>query len=410
MAYARTRKRARKYSRAAVRKKASINRALAKKIDWTKYAAKGAGATLGYIGGGINGVSVGWNAAGAATRLSRKLKEKFINRNAVSMKAESTGLQVKELGVLKLGGSKVMKTLANYDYSNSNQWMITSQQGVQAVDYTELLFTRPQLIGDVSPARWERWRWHDDPFKLNPYYTRAGTDVYPAGTGAGVQENDYLYIKNVKFNLSLLSLMKIPQEVIVYLMMPKFDTNVNPIDCWNQILVDKRMGQTGQNESTAIATTDAGAGYAQSSDIGANPFIHKEFRNQWEAVKTVKIALQAGEQLNFNIKLSFEKVISRSTIENTRQSFYLRGLTVFPMVIAHAGMVGISTDLNAEATEVAYGKVKLGTISHHQIKFGALPQNRFSSSRTYSGVVERSAAHQRIIDDEDDIDDPAGAA
>lgn len=379
-----------------------------KKIDWKKGAAKVAGGALGFIHGNIPGAVAGYSAAGKAVDISRKIAASFANRKAVTVKAESTGLQWKNLGTVSLASrkSRPRKTMGTYQYDNINQWVINSFQGEQVVDFTECLFTRDQSIGITSNERGERYKWPDDPYTLNPFYRRTATTVYSiAPPGTGPEQNDLMYIKRSVCEFSMLGMTKIPTNVTIYYLTPKYDTDEEPITCWNNALVAKEMGQVAQAESTSLAVSTATAGGSKATDIGANPFYHKDFRNQWSALKTVKVVLQAGEQLNTRLTIEYNKVVSRQMLLSTRTRKFLRGLTVYPLVIAHTGLVGLKTDIGAEASEVGYGIVKLGTVVRYHTTFGALAQDRFSTARTYSGLVERSTAQVRVIDDEDDVED-----
>lgn len=343
-----------------------------------------------------------------AFKVATNLVTKFRNRNATKLHAESTGLIVQNLGWVSMGNpKKKRKLLGTYNYSNVNQWIMTSNQGLQAYDFPEVLFTRSQLVGATSNVRTERYRWQDNPYALNPYYYRHASDVYQNGMpGTGPENIDMLYIKNVRWDLQLLSMEKIPMNVVVYFLTPRYDTDTNPIDAWIKILDAKNHGQIAQNEATTLGTASAVAGYAKVDDIGENPFKHKEFRSMWDTVKTVKIALQAGEQINTRIKIEYEKLVPRIHMLETRKDEFLRGLTIFPLILAYGGMVGLSTAEGTEATEVAFGKTKLGMITNQYITFGALPLDRFSTARTYSGVVERTTAPMRVLDDEDQVTNP----
>lgn len=399
------------------RKRAGSGRPVRKKRkgSWVKTGLETVGAIGGTIGGayygypragGVLGASAGRGVYGAGKWAKKKMfGKKKKRKGTVMLHAESTGMQERELGIVMLGSGKIKgKTLGTYMYQNINQWVIQASQGEQSNDFGEALFTRSQLIGDTSNVRTERYKWDTNPYTLNPFYARPASALYTAETG--IPDNDRLYIKNVKLRYKFLSMEKIPQKVTVYFLMPKYDTSTNPIDSWAAIQAAKRMGQPAQVDANALITPTATGGYGEGKDIDSNPFHHPEFRKLWYSIKTVKMCLQAGEQINCKLTLDYEKVINKDTLVSIRTQNFLKGLTVFPIVLAHGGLVGISSAEGVEASEVSVGKAKVGMVSNHQILFGALGQNRFSAERTYSGILERTTDKMRVLDDEDQVVDP----
>lgn len=329
---------------------------------------------------------------GARTRTRHQKK-----KDDVVQQAE--GLVTKDCGIVKLYKRvpKHAKTLGRYDYQNQTNWIVQGSQGIQVVDYLELFFNRDQMLGTTSSDRQNRTRYADDLYTLNPFYAHPASAIYAAN--ANVSRNDVLYIKGVDVTLNLLSMVPYPQIVKVYWMMPKLDSTQGPIDHWNSILESKRMGQGVQTLASTLTQPTAGAGKAEANDVGANPFHHREFAAHWKALKVNHLVLQAGEQINLNIKFAYEKIVNRESV--TLRSFHMRGLTIVPMIIAHAGLVGISADEASKATEVSHGAVKIGTVLNQKMRFEALPQSRFSTARMFDGTLINAVGVVKTIDDND---------
>lgn len=367
-----------------------------------KAAGAAAGGTLGFIAGDVAGASTG---ADLGYRAAAYLGSSMQTRRNY-LKAEATGLQVRNLGIVKMHKKPSMhpKALGTYQYQNTNQWVMLGTQGKQNIDFGENLFTYNQITGaSTTGLRNERNTIHDNLFTLNPYYARPASALYPTAI-TGVSRIDVLYIKYVDWTTEVVSMSKLPQEVILYFMVPVFDTNVAPLECWSNILAAKGEGQSAQTTAATLATTQAAAGAATIYDVGSNPFHHKEFRNSWKAVKSVKMVLQAGEQINTKVRFLYEKIVSKETLTNNRNTTFLAGLTIYPMFIVKCGLEGFSTATNTASSEVSYGVSKIGFVINQKMLFGALPQSRISISRSYQGqLVGDTTDVERIMDDNDAI-------
>lgn len=319
---------------------------------------------------------------------------------------DTTGLHKRDLGLVVMGKkAKYEKLLGTYQYRNINQWVINGLQGHQVADFAEVYMTRDMLVGSTSNQRGERYKWYDDPAKLNPYWPVQPTDVYPNAQPTVVPLTDLVYVKNLKTITHLLNMTKIPMNVDVYWVTPKYDTNVNPIESWDAIFLNKSLGQTAPVGSTVTTSATADAGRAQSIDYGSNPFHHREFAKVWKCVKSSHVIAQAGEQVDLYLDFTVEKIVSRSNLTNSRLYQFLKGVSVFPLFIARCGLEGISTAENAASSEVAYGQVKLGVVSNQLYTFGALPTSRVSTARTYTGTIVSTTQVEKTIDDNDMVVD-----
>lgn len=315
-------------------------------------------------------------------------------------------LSVRNLGSVNVGKqTHVKKTVATYTYHNTSNWIFNSAQGYSCIDFPEVLLTRMMLIGDTSQNRFERYRIPDDLFQLNPFYVQPVTSLYPLGQGTETPKNDLIYIKRVETQLNLLSMTNLPQLAEIYFVTPNFDTSVNPIDFYNQVVASKNLTQGPAAHTGITATTDVAPGAELSYSWDANPFKHKEFARQWKLLKVVKVTLGAGDQYNVKITFNINKVINRITLTQSRQSHFLKGITVFPMVIGRAGLEALLTGSEnnfASNSEVSYGRVRFGALNDTRIILGSLPQPRLSTNRLHQGILMETGLTARTFDADDD--------
>lgn len=340
----------------------------------------------------------------AVSRTGTVTKKRKTN---VSNTSDVTGLVKRNLGIIKMYKKipKHPQTLGRYGYHDISTYVIEGIQGQQITDFTENLFTRDMLVGNTSSTISERFKVPDDLYNLNPFVNRPTSTVFPNAI-SGVAASDKLYIKSVYVKHCFLSMTILPQEVYVYYLTPRFDTNQNPINFWESILQAKSQGQNNQGPVQDFAANPS-PGAQAIQDWGANPFTHVEFRNNWKVVKSSKIVLQAGEQVDLSLTLQYEKIINRNTVNQTRATQFLAGITVFPMMIVRAALEGIKPNTESPATAVAYGKPKVGVMSNYYMHFRALPQSRHDVGRTYTGQVVNTTLPQIIYDDQDMEKDPS---
>lgn len=342
-----------------------------------------------------------FRSRGPGSRTQTRHKKK---RDDVVQQAE--GMVTRDLGVIKMYKVKPKhgKLQGTYRYTNINNWVMQATQGLQVVDFTEHILNRDMLIGTTSNVRNNRLQLPDDLYTLNPFYARPASALYTAEPG--VTRSDNLYIISCNVRLQLLSMTQYPQIVKIYWMTPVFDTNINPVDTWVGLNDSKRLGQGPQAVASTLAGLTATAGFATINDIDSNPFHHREYRKHWKALKANHIVLQAGEQIDMKIKFDYEKIVNRETLA-IRNTPYLSGLTIIPLVIAYGGLVGISADVPSKCSEVGHGEPKIGTVMNQMFTFGALPQSRISTARTYDGLIAGSTEVVKVIDDEDEVIQPS---
>lgn len=331
-----------------------------------------------------------------------KTKTKTSEERMLMNISQHNDLSLKRLGTVKVGKQEKPKVQGIYRYRNQAQWVIVGTQGRQVTDFPECILTRAMLVGSTDATRSERYRVPDDFFTLNPYVTAPASTIYP-GPVPVVPGNDVLNVRGVKTTFEILSMSKVAQVVKVYWLTPKFDTDVNPIDFWNQLVNKKNMTQGIAPFVNDIATASVAAGGATINDVNNTPFSHVEFNKAWKVVKKAMVVLQPGDQHNFSLNFQINSVISRITLTDLRKDMFMKGISVFPMVIVRAGLVKL--EVNPDDTgEVSYAQPKIGIVHNQEITFGALPPSRLSTNRIHIGIAQNDFTNdKKIINDTDDV-------
>lgn len=302
------------------------------------------------------------------------------------------------------GGTYTKKSDNTCHLTNIAPWIATSQSGRQVTDYLQCFGTRDQLLGVTSATRSARYNWADDPYKMLPrpvlssLYTTPTTDPVPDAT---------IVIKSVRHQCEMLSMTNYPQSVKLYYLTPKYDTNVNPIDFWSNLLIQKKNGQAAAGSTGDPNVPTVTSGSADGSAVGESPFIFKQFLNNWKIVASEKVVLQPGDSRNLKLEVNYNKVIRRSTLVTNRTSQFLAGLTVFPMVICRGALTGVqaSGDIGGPAIDVTYGVSKVGFITTDSVHFGSLAVAKYDIARIHQGElinVNTTNFGASIINDMDD--------
>jgi len=197
----------------------------------------------------------------------------------------------------------------------------------------------------------------------------------------------------------------VPQIVDVYFVTPKKNINQAPKDHLNLCLLEEGDGLRAATNATAIATGNATSGAAAADNWGQSPFALKTFRNSWKCLKKITLTLHPGDQKHVKLNLIFNKYIDQLKYTNTENSnAFIANLTVVPLVVTKAGLVGVATEAGADTSEVAYGSAKVGVSSDMEINCkGVLDKFDMHISRVYKGMIEASTEALKEIDDNDNV-------
>jgi hypothetical protein len=284
---------------------------------------------------------------------------------------------------------------------NVNQWVASGIQGRQVVDFPEVILTRDMLMGVTDNTRSNRYRLATDIHALNPYHAVPVSTLYPIGTTFPAQDTHY--VQEVESDMQLLSMSTLPQQVTVYYVTPRYDTNNDPVTFWSNLHSDKSLTQVTATTAGTIGTPSVNAGFSSHLDVGNNPWSHKEFRKNWKMVGKHQVVLQPGDQNNIRLKLHYGTYLSQSSLERSRTQQFLANITVFPFIVGVAGLEGISASAGGESSEVAYGKCKIGMVHNQTLVFRAPPANRLDIERVYKGAVEATTEEEKHIEATDDV-------
>lgn len=328
-------------------------------------------------------------------------------RNRVMDTSNQHGLICRKLGIVRMFKyPQKMKTIGRYFYHVSKPQQIGNIQGQQSVNYLHQMFTRNMLIGaNVTQARTNRDAWDVDPFEFNPFSAPGTNNLFPAPAPADVADNDRMFIKQVNAHYSVLSMNTLPQFATIYFLTPKHDTDVPPTDDWANIVDAKAKTAVGQVVGNLVTDANAATGRSAIVDWGSNPFHHREFKSHWKCLKSAKLILQPGEQIDLRVQFDYEKLINRQTFIDHRERNILKDITVVPLMITQSGLYGQATGPGATSSEPAYGRTRVGLMCNYHVTFAAVPKSRVSTNLTYTGGLVNNLVFDaaKFVDDTENI-------
>nr|WAE42715.1 MAG: capsid protein [Cressdnaviricota sp.] len=406
---------------------------------WRKRAAQLSGAALGFIHNNIRGAVSGYKMAGYAhdflyqknTNLSmapinkrkatgppnvrhahhqskkRSQKERFkkifkptskwvkkprvvkkasvrksLKQSLVGISQHNDWMELNGGHIRMLTSKRPIKTKAKFQYQEGKEGLGSGGDGQQLVFNMPGMATRAQLIGSTAASRTGSIdQWEVDPFQLNPWSTAPTNAIYPGPMGAVVAD-DKLALLSCHHKVQFINMSSNPIEVYIYYLTPKVDTATDPQAEWGAALVAESLTQAGATGDNTLAFNTATGGASNNSKYGLDPNKSPGFRKMWRTLKVHKLVFQGGDRQTYTHTLHWNKVFLKQTL-TVRASSYYKNVTVYPMVIVRAGLVGVRAGA-ALATEVTYGGTKLGYVTENTWNFGALPVNRFNTLRTYT--------------------------
>lgn len=332
------------------------------------------------------------------TKTKTKKKSKLLEIS------QHNDLSVRNLGTFWPGKKwfPKYKTIGKSYYHDVSNWVATSLQGEQCVDSIENILTRDMIVGLTTSARNNRQRIAVDLYYLAVTSASGVNSEFPDAATAQYA-NDVFHVNNVVGTVSMLSMETIPQEVTVYFLTPRSDTNLDPVTYFSQVVNAHNMGAAAAGAATSIINPVAIVGGQTYTDVGNNPFLYPEFRSLWRSVTSVKVILQPGDQHNVKVDFQYNRRFYYREFQ-ARSEQYLAGITIFPMVIQKGGLVGLSlTGTDGSATEVANGSTKVGYATNFRYNLAALPPNRFTVGAFFPGNVETTTDYVKQIDDVDNV-------
>lgn len=352
-------------------------------------------------------VQVGRAARTAYKAWGRKTttaKRQKVDRDQLEI-SQHHDLSLKGLGTIMIGKQMNIKNIhGKFYYRHTNQRVLESGVGKQAYVEFGTIMSRDQIVGVTSQERTAFDRIDVDPLTLNPYVTSISpSSTYP-GPFSEIVANDRFSLLKVNQTIQCLSMSTVTQIVDLYWVMPKTDCNIRIALAWENVNNSQNLTQGAITAAQTVATSTAVGGADFPDTWGNNPFQLKTLRKMYKSVRHQQFVLQPGDQRNFKVTLSYNKVYVRQNATD-RPSSYWANNTVELFAVTRGGLVGIGAG-EAPATEVTYGATKIGFVCHNDYVFGALSANRLTTNRRWTGVIADPVGQTiKQIDDTDDVDD-----
>lgn len=367
----------------------------------------------GFYGNAIHVVKKVASSKAARTIAAHAYKRMKGSYTKTQKKANTKALEISQhndlsrynMGLVSMGPKKRIRSIGKYKYRETAQHVMQGSQGFQNIDYIEVLFTRSKLVGSVSNLRANRLQSASDFYQLNPYSNRPTTTYFP-GPPPAVEEQDKMAIQSVNCQYDFLSLSNVAQVVDFYLITPKYDTNFEPIGAWIQALGNEALGEGVITSANVTTTTTMVAGKDDINAYGNDPQKCRPWNKLWRVLKKKTFVLQPGDQRCYSATIRYNKVCSKQMFTSNRTAQFIKGYTVYPMIIAKSGLVGIQDGSTGTAVEVAHAATKVGVSSNYVINFASLPATRFTTSRREEGLVQQDILDStNIVDDTDQVKD-----
>lgn len=288
-------------------------------------------------------------------------------------------------------GTKKIKTIGKFKYTEQKQGINSCLTGKQCVNDQFVMAGTLQLRGSTSNDVIDIDQWSTSPFLMNPYSTPANNAIYTLVAPA-VADNDSIRLNHCMYRHELLNMENIPIEVEMTYYVAVTDTDQSPAVWWDTCLNEERYLQTVEAVAPGlIADTTATPGWRNVNSHGNRPEHCRNFKKCWRSIGDYKVVLQPGDQHIIKTKIQWNKTFYKKHLDSiiTR---WIKGVTIIPLMVARAGVVGVSGPAVAtvvpDATEVSHGPVKVGFITSMDYEFAALPQNKQQIQRIFEGVIE----------------------
>lgn len=397
-------------------------------FHWKRKAAKAAGGTLGFILGDVPGAMAGYTGGGmaykwkhrrdkAAKKAIKNLKKRTSKRKTTQKVLKGhNDLTVMNQGTVNVTAKKFKPpSTIKWQYQNTSDFVLNgglgtmgvngTEQGYQAVDFTENMVTGQWIRGDTSTDRFERFRLGSDIYQFADDFTYSYTGY--SGEVTREYSNGNIYLHDIELNLGVLSMTTVPQMVDIYFITPTRDDEIVPTSDLNIAHAIASDGMRAKDRSTTVADAEVNDGETTAFDWGASPFSIPHFKGAWRCLRKVSMTLNPGDQHHLKFRFDYRTYLKREYFINFRNRTFLRNLTVVPFFVARAGLVGLTTVEGSEAQEVAYGKAKVGITSNMKINLRGVKNNRLRpKNRIFRGIVEGTTNFQREIDDNDNVAAP----
>lgn len=304
---------------------------------------------------------------------------------------EAIGARVTRNQTIYMGPHKGGRA-ANIQYDHHFNKIIENVPGRQGVDWPNLIManqytTALNSIGYTASRNSDR-SYGTDLFQLTPKY-KGLAGIYP-NDGDPTIANDEVFVNYVHSTMNLTNFTTASAEVTILWMAPVNHNEKNPIESWQQILNEAANGQTIMTTSalldTVAATVTPGA-YDPATGTeqhGQEPQFNKEFKRLWNIKKRNKYQLGAGDTINLNTKVVYNKTLKKRYHQETSSIFVSRW-TLVPLIIVRAAPTLVVLDA---AENVAYGEAKIGFLHHQRLVMSMVGNKRIKTMRAFNPIIQ----------------------
>lgn len=279
---------------------------------------------------------------------------------------------------MHLGRFKKIKSYGKFEYQLVTNYISEGLEGRQRVENLLQFCNLDQLMG-YNQVGDSFTKLGTDLYTLNPFTKPTGSAVI----GNAQYDNDAMYLDHIIGHFHFSNLQPVPAQMDLFFLTPNYDTDLDPRAAWDNLLNDQKMGQTVQTFRALATTAPPADGAAASSMVGQSPFQIKEWKKLYHAIGYKKILLQPGDQQIVKYKINYGHIIRRALIKQ-RNTMYLKGLTVIPMIICRGAIVEIK---DTATTAMTYAETNIGMVLNAKYVLRNPPIDRFSNFRTSYQVV-----------------------
>lgn len=305
---------------------------------------------------------------------------------------------------------KLQKNLGYYTYKVTRQNIFFQSAGVQLICEARPIVLKSQFNGTVDTGAASN-NFPDDPFLLNPYIAPNTNAIYAAGPN--VAKTNVIGLNKVVHEMTILNMETSALEVRVLWCLCKDDTNLSPVNAWNEGIFNSSENQVIMTYRSNFSNqTSAGAGDNPLS-FGNLPFKNKIFKKFWKVVGDQNFVLQGGDQKRLGTIFNYKKFISRQVVLSNPETNFMAGYSIVPLIIGKGCVVGVAPAGNppGPSQEVTYSSCRIGILQTDSYVFAGIPPSAADiRTRRVEGqmAVLDAGVVERIIDDEDEPDTVKG--
>lgn len=307
-----------------------------------------------------------------------------------------------------------------FTYQHSHQEIIEGVMGRQSVNELFKLGTYAQVIeegNNVNRAEENRLGY----CMFNQIPTQAASmPLTHTSTGNMVKFSEETLMKapqkqlvweSVSVTQTIGNLTNVPVQVVIYWCKARSDTEISPSQWWTKCENDQNVATS--NSDAPTVTTDLqvipGALGNATDLFGKSPKNAKGFGKRWTIIKQSYITLQPGVQHKLNYKYVVNKKFTYMDVKQSYQegNLYIGGVTVVPLIVTRGSMVTISdTEGGNTVKNVTYSKTQIGVITQMLFRLREMKElPRIRSTVMFRGIVESGNQAEKMIDNQDEIDD-----